>query len=255
MTIIGISVYDLNETHVADERATVVPLSQTIQDLWDAHADPALSHRILTQYGLRYVRLLFPTAGNADRVLVGLRSRVADLFGKHNSLAEHDGVVVEPPPPLLDAGEATAKLTDWSNARLLRRIAVLRAENRGHHDFFNGPKHRALIRLLLQARRQGRVVLVVLPVSKPYADAFLNERDLGEFERAIWEAEGTFPETTVVRLDRLSGISDPANFSDLVHLNSFARVRVTQAFLAEVTKGTPQQKTDATSTVPAARGK
>src|SRR5262249_37378811 len=33
MTIFGISVYDLNEMHLADVRAMVVPLSRTIKDL------------------------------------------------------------------------------------------------------------------------------------------------------------------------------------------------------------------------------
>lgn len=255
MTIVGVSVYDLNETHLADERATVVPLSRTLNDLWASDADPALSHRILTQYALRYVRFLFPTAGNADKVLVGLRSKVAEMLGRQASLAEHEGVVLQPAPPLLDAGESTATINEWSSARLLRRIAVLRAENRGRHEFFNGPKRRALTRMLLQARRQGRVVIVVLPVSRAYAEAFLRENDVAAFERAIREAAAIVPEATVVRLDRISGISDPANFSDLVHLNSFGRPVTTQAFLAEVTKGTSQRKLAAPSTASITPGK
>ena len=235
-TIIGISVYDLNEQHLADARATVVPLSQTISDLRAAGADSALSHRILSQYGLRYVRILFPTAGDADKVLDGLRSKMANVFRFQGSLAAREGVVTEPPPRLLDAGESTASVDDWSSARLLRRTAILRAENRGRHDFFNGPKHRAFLRMVLQARRQGRVIVVILPVSTHYIEAFLGKNDIAAFERSIYEAMALAPDATLVRLDRLPGISDPRYFSDLVHMNSLGRRVTTQAFLTVVTE-------------------
>jgi hypothetical protein len=254
-TIIGVSAYDLNEMHVAADRANIVPLSRTIKDLWVSHADSDLSHRLLTQYALKYVRLLFPTAGDTDRILVGVRSKVAELLGRQASLAEHEGVVLQPAPPLLDAGESTATISDWSSARLLRRIAVLRAENRGRHEFFNGPKHKALQRMLLQARRRGEVVIVVLPVSRAYAEAFLDENDLAAFERAIHETMAIAPEAKLVRLDRLRGISDPAYFSDLVHMNSFGRRLATEAFLIEVTKGGTQRRLDATSSASITPGK
>jgi hypothetical protein len=244
--VIGISLYDINEMHLADERATVVPLSQTLDDLWESNADPILWHRILTQYATRYVRFLFPTAGDADKVLVGVRSKIAERLGRQASLA-HEGVVFEPAPPLLDAGQSTTRLSDWSSARLVRRIAVLRSENRGRSEFFNGPKHRAFHRMLLRARRQGRVIIVVLPVSRAYTEAFLNEYDLAAFERAIDEARAIAPEATIVRLDRLRGISDARYFSDLVHMNSLGRPAATQAFLDDVTKKELQPATQTTS--------
>src|SRR5712671_4730818 len=49
-TIIGVSVYDLNEMHLANDRATIVPLLRTINDLWASGADPPLWHRVLGQY-------------------------------------------------------------------------------------------------------------------------------------------------------------------------------------------------------------
>ena len=36
VTIIGVSVYDLNETHIADARANVVPFARTAEDLWSS---------------------------------------------------------------------------------------------------------------------------------------------------------------------------------------------------------------------------
>jgi hypothetical protein len=252
-TIIGISLYDLNEMHLADERAEIVPLSRTISDLWTTGADSVLSHRLLTQYALKYVRLLFPTAGDADKVLVGLRSKGAKALGLQASLDEHEGVLFEQ-NGVLGVGESTMKVSDWSSARLLRRIAVLRAENRGRHEFFNGPKSRAFHRMLVQAGRQGRVIVVVLPVSEAYTDEFIDESVAAAFERAIREAMAIAPEATVVRVDRLPGISDNGNFADLVHLNSFGRRVATEKFLAEVPKRESQRTLGAASSVSVAPG-
>jgi hypothetical protein len=247
MTIIGVSVYDLNEMHLADDRAKIVPLPRTINDLWASDADSALSHRVLMQYALKYVRLLFPTAGYADKVLVGLRRKVAQALGLQASLDEHEGVLFEQ-EGVLDAGESTIKVSDWSSARLLRRVALLRAENRGRHEFFNGPKSRAFPRMLFRARRQGRVIVVVLPVSRAYTEEFIDESTAAAFERAIHEAMAVAPEATLVRLDRVPGISDNGYFADLVHLNSYGRRVATQAFLMDVTKRGSQRALEATST-------
>ena len=249
VTIIGVSVYDLNEMHLADARANVVPFSRTIDDLSSSHVDSALSHRILTQYPLKYVRLVLPTAGNADKVLVGLRSKLAGLSGRQGGVAGREGVALQPPPPILDAGESTSAVSEWSPAYLIRRLAVLRAEDRGHHEFLNGPKNRALHRMLSQARNQGRVILVVLPVSRPYLEELLDERANAAFEEAIRQAMAIVPEATVVRLDHVPNISDPAYFADLVHMNSLGRGLATQAFLKEVTHTAAPRTRDANSPV------
>jgi hypothetical protein len=234
VTIVGVSVYDLNEMHLADDRATVVPLFRTIQDLLDSKTDSGLCHRILTQYALRYVRFLFPTAGASDRVQAELRRKFAEVTGHQNSLAVHEGVVLEPPPPVLEGGESKASIVDWSTARLLRRTASMREENQSRHDFFHGPKYQALHRIILRARQQGSVILVVLPVSDAYKQAFLSESDTSAFERAIEEARATAPDVRLVRLDHLPGISDSDHFVDLVHLNSAGRDIATPAFLTAV---------------------
>ncbi len=253
-TIIGVSVYDLNEMHVAPERADVVPLSRTINDLRKSHAGSAISHRVLAQYALRYLRILFPTAGSGEKVLIGLRSKVAQQLGREASLAEHeDDVVVDPKPPLLGAGESTAGLNDYSPGRLLRRITALRADVSG--QVFNGPKRRAFRRILTRAQRQGRVIVVVLPVSRAYSEAFLDESSKAAFESEIHEAMAIAPEAMLVRLDCVPGISEPGNFLDLVHMNSFGRRMATRAFLTDVTKGGSQCGLGTTSTASLTSGK
>lgn len=247
MTIIGVSVYDLNEMRVTAERARYVPLIQTISDLWASGAEPALDRRILTQYAMTYVRFLFPLAGDADRVLAGLRSRVAQVLGLQASLVEHEGVVVER-DGVLDA-TSTMKVSEWSSARALRRIALLRAENRGSHEFFRGPKRRAFQRILLRARQQGPVMVVVFPVSRAYAEEFLDKSALAEFERELNEVMAVAPEATLVRVDRVPGISDNGYFFDFVHLNSYGRRIATRVFLQEVTESAAKRKSQAPLTV------
>ncbi len=241
MTIVGVSVYDLNEMRLTPERAEYVPLTETISDLWASKADPALSRRILTQYGMSYVRLLFPTAGYTDKVLVGLRYRLAQAVGLGARLQEHEGVVLER-DGVLDAGEVTMKLSDWSSARILRRLAALRAENYGVHEFLGGPKRRAFERILLRARQHGPVFVVVLPVSKSYAQEFLDKNTLDEFERMLNEDMKIAPEVTLVRLDRVPEITDDGYFADHVHLNWYGRRLTTPVFLKEISESTSKRR-------------
>jgi hypothetical protein len=241
-TIIGVSVYDLNETRLTPDRARYVPLTQTISDLRDSGADPGLSRRILTQYAMTYVRLLYPLAGDADKVLVGIRRKAAEQLRLQASLDEHEGVVLER-NGVLEVGESTMKLSDLSSARMIRRIAALRAENYGSHQFFRGPKSRAFRRVLSRAQQQGRVIVVVLPVSQPYAEAFLDKTAVAAFERALNEAMAAAPEATFVRLDRVPGMSDSNYFADLVHLNSSGRQLVTPVFLQELAESASSRHT------------
>jgi hypothetical protein len=240
-TIIGVSVYDLNEMRLTPERASFVPLSTTAADLWSSRTNPDLRHRILTQYAMSYLRVLYPMAGDADKVLVGLRTKAADLLGREARLQQHEGVVVEK-KGVLDVEDATISLGDWSLARVLRRVEALRAENHGAHEFFNGPKSRAFRRALLRAQQQGRVIVVVLPISQYYTDAFLDKTSIASFEKALGDDMSAAPQATLVRLDRVSGISDNKFFLDLVHLNSSGRRMVTQVFLKEVNEGASKVK-------------
>jgi len=49
LMIIGVDVYDLNEYHLCEGRANVVPLAQTILDLWQSSTDWQFSKRLLSQ--------------------------------------------------------------------------------------------------------------------------------------------------------------------------------------------------------------
>lgn len=248
MTIVGVSVYDLNETRLTAERAEYVPLAESINDLWLSKADPALSRRILTQYVTSYVRVLFPLTGYTDRLLVGLRYRLAREVGLGARLEEHEGVVLER-DGVLDAGEVTMKLSDWSSARKLRRLAALRAENHGVPEFLRGPKRRAFERILWRARQHGPVIVIVLPVSRSYTQEFLDKSALNEFERALNEDVKTVPEALLVRLDQVPGITDDGYFADHVHLNAYGRCLTTPTFLKEINEGASQRKSQAPPTV------
>lgn len=245
-TIIGISIYDLNEMRLAPERASFVPLSVTIKDLWSSRAAPDLRQRILAQYAMSYVQVPFPTAGEADKVLVALRSKAANLFGKQASLQEHEGVVVER-KGVLDVEDAAMSVSDWPTGHLLRRLDALRDENHGKQEFVDGPKHLAFRRLLLRAQQQGRLIVVILPISQAYIDTFLDAKTVAAFEKALSEDIAMAPNATLVRLDQVPGISNNKYFFDLVHLNSSGRKLVTPVFLKEVKEDTIKRKSFSSS--------
>lgn len=239
-TIIGISIYDLNEMRITPERASFVPLRVTLADLWSSRTDPDLRQRILAQYAMSYIRVLYPTAGDANKVLAGLRSKVANLLGRQASLEQYEGIVVEK-EGVLDVEEETTSVTDWSSGHVLRRLDALRAENHGAHDF-DGPKNRAFRRMLVRAQQQGRLTIVALPVSQHYVDAFLDKATVAAFEKALSDSVAAVPRATLVRLDQVPGISDNKNFFDLVHLNSAGRRMLTPVFLKELNERTSKPK-------------
>ena len=229
-TIIGISIYDLNEMRLTPERATFVPLGVTVKDLWASRATPDLTQRILAQYAMAYVRVAFPTAGDADQVLVGLRSKAADLFGMQAGLDVHTGVVREK-KGVLDVQDASDDVSEWTSGHVLRRLDLLRQENHGVHEFVNGPKDQALRRLLVRGQKQGRVIVVVLPMSQYYMDTFLDQSSIAVFERELQK-------DLAMRLDKGPGISANKHFLDLVHLNTSGRRLLTPVFLEEVKQAT-----------------
>jgi len=232
-TIIGISVYDLNEEHLSEARARVVPLSQTISDLRHSGADWELSRRLLDQYVTACIRLAFPTAGLTDKVQVALRAKMRELVGSSLAAQDRENELVLPTRPILEFGDSTVKVSDWDEARMVRRVALLRAENHGLHRF-DGPKNLAFKRMLLRAHERGAVIIVVLPVTDAYLDAFLTADVNRRFEQVLAEARHVLPEATVVRLDRVPGLTSNRDFSDLVHLNSDGRRIATDAFLDQV---------------------
>jgi len=88
-------------------------------------------------------------------------------------------------------------------------------------------------------------MVVVLPVSDAYAEAFLDKTAVAAFEKALNDAMASAPEATLVRLDRVPGISEDKYFGDLVHLNSSGKDAVTPVFLKEVTESASKRNAPA----------
>ncbi len=230
LMIIGISVYDLNELHLANSRANVVPLSQTIQDLWSAGMSRQFSKRLLSQYPLAYLRQVFPTAGNSDAVLVGLRRKLPSKMRSAAAAEDSANSMVLPKEAVFEFGGSTDKLSEWDTAKKLRRLALMRSETQGEHTF-GGPKQLALHRMLQRAQASGGNIVVVLPVAPLYAHEFLTPEVNLNFEKALTEVQRAFPAAQFVRLDQDTPLQSDAYFSDPVHMNGAGRDIATEAFL------------------------
>lgn len=226
--IIVVSPYDLNEYWLCDFRADIVSLGQSIEDLQYCGSDRQLCKRILSQYPQTFTRKLFPTIGRSDGVMVGVRAKLYELV----SGAANEEIDA---PKLSSAktSEVAVKLSDWSASRLQRRLVLMRTGFQGKHAF-NGPKKLALERLLQRAGQQGRVVLVVMPVSPIYRKEFLGPQVMQEFEQALAEMQQRNPQTSLIRLDRLPDLDNDATFSDLVHLNMYGQQIATAALLPQL---------------------
>ncbi len=226
MTFVGISPYDLNEDWLCDFRAEVVPLGQTVKDLWRSRVDAAFCKRLLSCYPRMWARKLFPTVGRSQRVIFGLRDKARCLLGCG------EGGDLEATPKLRLAADFTSEdsISAWPRDRLLRRLAAMRSLCQGRHSF-RGPKSLALSRLLKRARSQGSVVVIVLPVSPPYLQEFVSPEDALRFEDALTEARRRVPEAHWVRLDELSSLRSADYYYDPVHLNMQGRQIATEFLL------------------------
>lgn len=233
LMIIGISVHDLNEHYLCDTRANIVGIGQTIQDLWRLKVDWSFSRRLLGQYALAWTRMVFPTAGKTDAVLVALRRKLLATAGFAPTNADQANVLVLPSEPLLNFGESTERMSDWPEGRAIRRLALLRAQIRGQHGF-NGPKRLALLRMLDRARQHGRIIVVVMPVAPTYTRELLTPEMIRAYEQALADLERAAPEARWVRLDKLAAVDSDEYYSDFVHLNGAGRRIVTRVFLREV---------------------
>jgi hypothetical protein len=233
LMIIGISVYDLNEYHLCNDRANIVPLTQTIRDLWNSSMNRKFAKRLLSQYPLAYLRRLFPTAGNSDAVMVGLRRKLPARLRTSAATEDNANAMVLPKDAVMEFGASTEKLSDWPPAKTLRRLALTRSENQGLHAF-DGPKQLAFRRMLQRAKANGRIIIVVLPVAPLYAHEFLTPEVNRQFDEALAAAQQSFPEALVVRLDQISALQSDEYFSDPVHMNGAGRIIATQAFLQAV---------------------
>ena len=231
LMIIGVDVYDLNEYHLCEGRANVVPLAQTILDLWQSSTDWQFSKRLLSQYPLSYLQRLFPTAGSSEAVLVGLRRQLPERLRSFSAAEERANSLVLPSEPVMNFGATNAKVSDWTPSRTLWRLAQMRSETGGKHAF-NGVKRLAFERMLVRAQKQGSVIVVVLPISPAYAHEFLTPEAVHDFESALDEAQHIDPQAQFVRLDKLSALNSDECFGDLVHLNGAGKRIATDAFLS-----------------------
>ena len=109
----------------------------------------------------------------------------------------------------------------------------MRVACQGRHSF-DGPKNLAFLRMLRQGQQQGRVVVVVLPVSRAYSENFVNARVSGDFENALDNARRLIPNAQWVRLDQLPDLNSNDYFWDLVHMNTNGQQIATKALLSHL---------------------
>ena len=239
LNFIVVSAYDLNEEFLCDFRAEVVPLMRTASDLWQSRAGWASSKRILSQYPLRYVRVLFPTVGRSDGVMVGAREKLSFLLRPWVTINSETGPSVAEGTGVTQEEPRTEKVTEWSKARMLRRLALMRSACQGKHSF-QGPKNLAFSRMIERAQAKGPVVVAVLPVSPIYVSEFLTPEIKGQFEDSLSKIEQAFPKATWVHLEQLPELHSNEYFWDFVHMNASGQGIATDAFLSQLRRrGSP----------------
>jgi hypothetical protein len=231
-TYIVISAYDMDEANICDFRAALVPLSDTIETLRAVHANWKYSKRVLSQYPLTWFRTLFPTLGRSRGMMGMLHEKLANML-KHsaNSSEAEAG-------PTLEVGKEKdvdnyrfQRVSDWSESQVIGKVAAMCAGFQGDHGF-NGPKRLALVRMLQYGCQRGQTIVIVLPVSRSYSNAFMSPELTDEFDAALADVGRRAPRAEWFRLDQMSGLAADQNYCDLVHMNVFGQKIATGAFQA-----------------------
>jgi hypothetical protein len=233
LTFIVVSAYDLNEHFLCDFRAEVVPLNQSVKDLWQSGTDWPFAKRVLSQYPLQALRFLFPTLGRSDGVMVGVREKLSELLRPWVKLDNEAGPTVGSGSDPASEEVKTGRVTDWSKARRLRRLTLMRSACQGKHTF-EGSKKLAFLRMLQRARQQGRVVVAVLPVSPIYSEEFLAAGASEQFEKSLADLERRVPQAHWVHLETLPALNSNEYFWDFVHMNADGQRIATEAFLSNI---------------------
>lgn len=233
--IAGISKYDLNEGHSCNWSANVVPLSQMVSDLRATNISWDHSKNVLSQYPLAYARTLFPTAGNADALLVGLRRKLVEVRqavtgGDRVAAAQPVNDAADAATPAdhntLELGGSSERMSDWPPAKLRRRLAHFT-----RYHAYQGPIRLAFRRMLARGQERGRVVVVVLPVSPSYERELTTEDARQAFEAAVAELQRDFAAAAFIRLDQVDALKTDEVFEDPVHLNGTGKQIATPALL------------------------
>lgn len=226
VTVVGLSVYDLNEHFLSDFRSELVPVMVTVKDLRTSGAGWGFSKRILSQYPLTWLRVLFPTAGRSIGVMTGLRTKL-------RGLSSATGGDNESGPSFNPQSLASGRIEDWLPGRTLRNLAQFRAGCQGKSSF-DGPKRLALKRLLGRAAQRGKVMVVVLPISPPFEREFVSEEVSRQLEELMAELQRLFPGVAWVRLDQVPELHSKRYYWDLVHLNVEGQSIATDALLSRL---------------------
>lgn len=233
ITFVGLSVYDLNEESLCDFRANLVPFTRTVGDAWESGLRLPYARRMLSFYAVAWLRPVFPMAGRSDQAIFGLRDAARKHLGA-GSAAEADAAEA----PLMVAPDVVPreKVSDWPKDRFLRRMAVMKSSQ--GRPWFSGPKHEALVRLLGEASRRGKVVVLVLPVSPPFTGEVLSQSDVSRFEASLSEARQAASAALWIRLDENPALRSSDCFSDFVHMNMHGRAAATPALLSRLASAT-----------------
>lgn len=218
-TIVALSLYDQNERILSDYRSDIVPLSQTVRDLWTSGSDWSFAKRTLAQYPLKYVRTLFPTSGRSFRVMTATQARVLALLRGER---QPELTIVDFDNPSL------ANITDWTPSELVGKVTIIRNFCQGRHQF-NGPKSLAFKRLVADAAKRGRVVVIILPVSPEYRRQLLSNETLQQFEKSLADVRAATPQATWLRIDQLPELNDDSCYGDLVHMGAKGKRLATDA--------------------------
>lgn len=228
LTFLGVSLLDLNENYLSDFRADVVPLMTAVQSLWEVDSTWEHWKRVLSQYPLRYIRAVFPTAGRSTAVMVGARQELATRLSRRTPIAAEERAVIS-----AEANPHQESITAWPEARRLRNLADLRAGAKAALRF-DGQKRRSLRRFLERGSRDGRAVLIVIPESATYRTAIATPEAREQFEKVLAETRTEFPNLICVRLDQLPELESDQWYWDLGHLNARGQAIATRALLAQL---------------------
>ena len=231
-TFIGISAYDINENHISDFRAQFVPFTEELANLWAARADWAYSKKVLSQYPMRLVRVIFPTVGQYAAVMVKLREILRAVA--HTGAPAPDRKPSADFAVITDKGNnQTSTIADWEPAHLQRSIVDVSSHGGGNFEF-HSTKRQSLLRFIHQGAAQGKAVVLVMPESPFYNHEFLTESVRHRFEEFLAEAQKETPEALWVRLDQVPELNSNQYFWDLVHLNARGQAIATKVLLEKL---------------------
>ncbi|NOS72681.1 MAG: hypothetical protein HOP33_22505 [Verrucomicrobia bacterium] len=230
-TFLGVSMFDLNENYLSDFRADIVPMGEAIKSLQESHSSWAYRKRVLSQYPMKYIRSLFPTAGRSVTVMVGVREKLRTWLKGEAATKEklEQAVVSSESNPHQDS------IQTWPADRRMRNIMDLRS-NAGGHLEFQGQKRHSLLKFLNRGVQQGRVVLIILPESPTFRAELVTPADRGQFEAALTEAQRAVPDLVCVRLDQVKELDSDGWYWDIVHLNAPGQAVATRVLIEQLSQ-------------------